>query len=276
MANATAVDLYPRARLGLGPRPNVAAAERVISVAVGGLLTYYGYQHRRRPVGWVSSAVGGLLLERGATGRCPAYGALGIDTASPKPVRIRQALQVMKPRHEVYSYWRDLTNLPKFMKHLRSIEVREGGRSHWRAEVTPGAVLEWDAVISEDRPGELISWRSVEGSAVDTAGEVRFADLSGGRGTGLLVELSYRPPAGTLGTAVARLFRGVTEQEVREDLRRFKNVIETGEIPRIAGQPSGRGRSREEPGGGDPKGVIGRVARPLRGLSPRAAGGGVL
>lgn len=249
MANAS-VALLPRPRYRAGSHPNVATTERVVSVAVGGLLAYYGYQHRRRPVGWVSSAFGGLLLERGATGRCVAYGALGIDTATPKPVQVRQAIQVMKPRHEVYTFWRDLTNLPRFMKHVRSVEVHEGGRSHWTVQVTGAPVLEWDAQIVDDRPGELISWRSVEHAAVDNAGEVRFVDLPHGRGTGITVELAYRPPAGPVGAAGAHLLKGITEQEIREDLRRFKNVIETGEIPRIFGQPSGEGRSSEEPGGG--------------------------
>ena len=223
-------------------------------------------------MGWVSSAVGGLLLERGATGRCPAYSALGIDTATPKPARIRQALQVRSRATRCTRYWRDLTNLPKFMKHVAPIEVHEGGRSHWTVQVTPGAVLEWDAVIVEDRPGERIAWRSVEGSTVDNSGEVSFADLPGGRGTGLMVELGYRPPAGPIGGAAAQLLKSVTEQEIREDLRRFKNVIETGEMPRIAGQPSGRGRSSEEPGGGEPRRQSFEDARgrePRKGLAAR-------
>jgi uncharacterized membrane protein len=254
MANAS-VALLPQTharprRRRAGSRPNVASTERVVSVAVGGLLAYYGYQNRRRPVGWVSSAAGALLLERGATGRCMAYGALGIDTATPKPLQIRQAMQVMKPRHEVYTFWRDFTNLARFMKHVRSIDVQDRGRSHWTVQMAPGPVLEWDAEIVEDRPGELISWHSVENSVVDNAGQVRFEDLPQGRGTGIMVELAYRPPAGPVGSAAAHLLKGTTEQEIREDLRRFKNVIETGEIPRIGGQPSGRGRDAEEPGGG--------------------------
>lgn len=231
-------------------RPNVANPERAASIFVGGLLAYYGLRNRRSTAGWVSSAVGGFLLERGVTGRCLAYRAIGVDTATPAPVHLRQAIQVMKPAREVYSFWRDLANLPRFMKHVRSVEVHEGGRSHWVVELTPGQVLEWDAVIVDDRPGERIAWRSVEEAVVDHAGEVRFTELPAGRGTGLEVELAYRPPAGPLGAAAAHLLKRVNAQEVREDLRRFKNVIETGEIPRIAGQPSGLGRAAEEPGGG--------------------------
>jgi uncharacterized membrane protein len=249
MATNTSVALE-RPRTSFFARPNVANPERAASIVVGGLLTYYGVRNRREPVGWVSSAVGGFLLERGLTGRCVAYRAMGIDTATPSPVEIHQAVQVMKPRSEVYSFWRDFANLAKFMKHVRSVEVHEGGRSHWVVQVTPGVVLEWDSVIVDDRPGERIAWRSVEEADIDNAGEVRFAELPGGRGTGLEFEIAYRPPAGPVGVAAAQLLKGITEQEIREDLRRFKNVIEAGEIPRTGGQPSGRGRSEDEPGGG--------------------------
>lgn len=239
-------------------RPNVAAAERTVSVLLGGLLAYYGLRHRRSAAGWASTVAGGLMLERGVTGRCVVYRAMGIDTATPPAVHMRQAVQVMKPRHEVYSFWRDLENLPRFMKHVRRVEVREGGRSHWTVQVAPAPVLEWDARIVDDRPGERIAWRSTEDAQVENAGEVRFEDLPGGRGTGVLVEIAYRPPAGALGSAAAHVLKGITEQELREDLRRFKSLVETGEIARVAGQPSGRGRDAEEPGGGS-GGDLGRT-----------------
>ena len=249
MANAS-VALTRPPRAPFLARPNVANTERAASIVVGGMLAYYGLRNRRSAAGWVSSAVGGFLLERGVTGRCLAYRALGVDTATPGPVEIRQAIQVMRKAQEVYSFWRDLSNLPKFMKHVRSVDVQEGGRSHWVVQLTPGQVLEWDAVIVDDRPGERIAWRSVEDAVVDHAGEVRFVELNAGRGTGIELDLAYRPPAGPVGTTAAHLLKAAQEQEVREDLRRFKNVIEAGEIPRTAGQPTGRGRQPEEPGGG--------------------------
>ena len=249
MANP-ALALPGRAPLSLFDRPNVAGAERAVSMLIGSVFAYWGLRHRHRAVGWVSTVAGGFLLERGATGRCVAYKALGVDTATPAAVEIRQAIQVARPRREVYAYWRDFTNLPRFMKHVRSVEVHEGGRSHWTVQAPPAPPLEWDAELVVDEPDERIAWRSLDDASVANAGDVRFTELPGARGTGLTLEFAYRPPQGVVGAAAAQLLKGVTEQEIREDLRRFKAMLEAGEVPRIAGQPSGRGRDEEDPVGG--------------------------
>jgi uncharacterized membrane protein len=223
----------------------VAQPERVVSVLIGTLLAYYGLRHRRSAVGLASSTVGGLMLERGVSGRCMAYSALGVDTATPRAVEVHEVMQLMKPRQEVYSFWRDLANLPRFMRHVRSVEPRAGGVSHWRVQVSPGPELEWDARIVDDNRGERISWRTTDEAEVDNAGEIRFVDMPAGRGTGIEVRITYQPPVGPIGAAAAHLLRGVTAQQIREDLRRFKAVLEAGEAPTVHGQPSGRPRDRE-------------------------------
>jgi uncharacterized membrane protein len=130
------------------------------------------------------------------------------------------------------------------MKHIRSVTT-SNGTSHWRAEFSGLPPVEWDAQIIQDVPGEVLSWRSRDDEApLETAGSVTFFDL-GSRGTGLRVEIGYYPLAGPLGRTLARLFSPITEQQVREDVRRFKSLLEAGEIPTTEGQPTGAAPSRE-------------------------------
>jgi uncharacterized membrane protein len=143
---------------------------------------------------------------------------------------VQQALTVRRPREEVYRFWRDFENLPRFMSHLESVEVTGDRRSHWRAKAPAGAPVEWDAELVEDRPNELIAWRSLEGAQVSNSGFVRFQDAPGDRGTEVQVALRYDPPAGPLGRLVAKLFGDEPHQQVASDLRRFKQVMELGEV----------------------------------------------
>ncbi|CUS39645.1 Cyclase/dehydrase [Candidatus Nitrospira nitrificans] len=156
---------------------------------------------------------------------------------------ITAALIIDRPRGELYSRWRDLSNLPQFMKHLVRIEVTDDRLSHWVAKGPAGSTVEWDAEITEDRSNECIAWRSVDGSEVDHAGSVRFESAPGGRGTMVTVKLQYRPPLGTVGSAVAAWFGEDPSQTVKMDLRRFKQVMETGEVITTDGQPAGRPES---------------------------------
>jgi uncharacterized membrane protein len=153
-----------------------------------------------------------------------------MEDAMADSLDVRQAITVNRPPDEAYRFWHDFPNLPRFMEHLESVEVAGGGRSRWKARGPAGTKAEWEAEVTEDRPGEVIAWRSVEGSAVDTSGAVRFAPAPGGRGTEVRVVLRYSPPAGVLGKAVARLFGESPQQQVRSDLRRFKQVLETGQV----------------------------------------------
>ncbi len=150
--------------------------------------------------------------------------------AAPEGIHVLSAITVNRPREEVYRYWRDLEHLPTFMAHLQSVSRQPNGRFKWVAQGPMGIPIEWEAEIVADQPNENIAWRSCEGSDVPNQGSVRFLDAPGGRGTEVRVELSYDPPAGALGAAVAKLFGREPAQEIAGDLRRFKQVIETGEV----------------------------------------------
>lgn len=154
---------------------------------------------------------------------------------------VKKAVTVNRPAAELYQYWHDFENLPRFMQHLVSVQVDGEKRSHWTAQAPAGATVEWDAEIVADRPDELIAWRSLAGAAVDNAGEVRFAPAPGGRGTEVRVELQYDPPGGALGATVAKLFGEEPAQQVADDLRHFKQVLETGEITQSEASAKGGG-----------------------------------
>ncbi len=150
--------------------------------------------------------------------------------ASKGIIRTRRSITVGRPVNEVYAFWRDLENLPRFMRHLESVTVMGDGRSHWVAKAPAGRTVEWDAENTEERENEMIAWRSLEGSDVHNAGSVSFQAAPGDRGTEVRLELDYDPPFGKLGSTIAMLFRDEPGQQVQEDLRHFKQVMETGEI----------------------------------------------
>jgi Predicted integral membrane protein len=145
---------------------------------------------------------------------------------------VRKSLTINRSPDEVYAFWRNFENLPRFMEHLESVSVMDDRHSHWKARAPAGASVEWDAEITDDQPGRLIAWRSLQDADVANRGIVRFVPAPGGRGTEIHVELRYDPPAGKLGTLVARLFGEEPGQQVERDLRRFKQVLETGEVVR--------------------------------------------
>ena len=143
---------------------------------------------------------------------------------------MRRSVTVGKSPDEVYRFWRDFSNLPRFMSHLESVVITGDQRSRWRATAPAGTTVEWDAEIVEDRPNELIAWRSLPGSEVDNAGSVEFRAAPGDRGTEIRVQLRYDPPGGKLGAAVAKLFGESPDQQIAGDLRRLKQVLEIGEV----------------------------------------------
>lgn len=155
----------------------------------------------------------------------------------------RTSITIGLPASEIYAFWRDFANLPQFMAHLKSVEVIDATRSRWTAKGPAGTEVSWDAEIIEEKENELIAWRSLPGSTVENAGSVRFEPATGGRGTIVRVSLQYRPPAGALGTTVAKLFGEAPEKQIPVDLMRIKQLLETGEIPTTQGQPSGRSTS---------------------------------
>ena len=153
------------------------------------------------------------------------------EAEAARGIQVRRSVTVLRSPEEIYRFWRDFRNLPRFMRHLESVETLSDTRSRWRATAPAGTTVEWEAEIIEDRPGEGISWRSLPGSEVDNIGTVRFVPApGGGRGTEIHVELRYDPPGGKLGSIVAKLFGQAPERQVATDLRRLKQVLETGEV----------------------------------------------
>lgn len=232
---------------------NIGKWERWASLIGGGALAAAGLQ-RRSKAGLGMALVGADLIRRGATGHSFLYEALGVRTAGKGQgaattsvpyelgIRVDRAITVNKPRQEVYRFWRDFENLPRFMEHLQSVTRIDDKQSHWVARAPLGGTVEWDAEINNEIENELIGWRSLEGSRVDNAGSVQFADAPDGRGTEVKIELQYNPTGGVLGALLAKLWGEEPTQQIAADLRRFKQIMEVGEIMTTEGQPSGRRR----------------------------------
>lgn len=163
----------------------------------------------------------------------------GLDAEWSDDVRVEKAITVNRSAEECYQYWRKFDNFPRFMKHLESVVQIDDRISFWKARAPAGASMEWRAEITEDRPGEALAWRSLEGADIDNAGVVHFEPAPGGRGTIVRVQLHYSPPGGRAGRLIAKLFGEEPAQQIADDLRRFKWLLETGEVPTIAGQSAG-------------------------------------
>lgn len=225
---------------------NVSTVERGLSTLGGALLAAYGLR-RRSPQGITAAVVGGTLVYRGLSGHCPVYASLGVSTAErgawpgehrlrhpaedlsgARGVNVEHSLTIDRPRSELYRFWRQLDNLPRFMDHLESVEVLDNRRSRWIARGPAGTSVQWDAEVINEVPNDVIGWASLPGSQVSTAGSVTFRDAPGGRGTEVRVRLQYDPPAGKAGAAVAWLLGEEPSQQIREDLRRLKHILGAG------------------------------------------------
>jgi len=143
------------------------------------------------------------------------------------------------PREEVYAFWRDFSNLAGIMENIERIDAIDARRSHWVVKGPGGKTVEWDSVVTDDEPGRLIAWQSVEGSDVKNSGRVEFLDAAPGRGTMVRATIAYDPPGGTIGQWIAKILQREPNLQVRGDLRRLKQFLETGEVTSSA-SPSGR------------------------------------
>jgi uncharacterized membrane protein len=249
-AGVTGVQDEPTGNEGV----NVGQTERWASALAGGALAIYGLT-RRTWGGVVLALVGGTLIQRGSSGHCYLFDALGVNTAgtaSDNPlvsvpanrgIKVEKSVTIDRSPEELYSFWRNFENLPRFMNHLESVKQTGEGRSHWVAKAPAGKTVQWDAEIYNEKENELIAWRSLEGADVDNAGSVRFEPATDGRGTIVKVTLKYDPPGGMLGSIIAKLFGEEPSQQIEEDLHRFKQVMETGATPTTEGQSSGRSAS---------------------------------
>lgn len=165
---------------------------------------------------------------------------------------VKYAVTIDRPREEVYAFWRNWENLPRFSPHLRKVEQIDQRITEWTTDAPRGTVT-WRAETVEDTPNEQIGWRSIEGSEVENHGVVQFVDAPGGRGTEVRLYLSYEATGGSLGKMIAKATGNEPQQEVAEMLRRFKALLECGEIPVVEGQPSNQMREENEPGEAAPK-----------------------
>jgi uncharacterized membrane protein len=148
----------------------------------------------------------------------------------PGDVMVGRSVTINRPREELYAFWRDFTNLPQFMQNVHSVAIQDQTRSHWVIEAPAGTTVEWDSEITQDVPGRLIAWRSLEGATVRNKGQVEFLDSADNRGTVVRVTLAYDPPGGSAGKLIAKLFQKEPKIQARQDLRRFKQLMETGEV----------------------------------------------
>ena len=218
---------------------NVGPVERIASVAVGGAAIGYGLS-RGSFSGLLLLAIGGALVHRGVTGRCYGYEALDINTRERNTsagtrgadgIRVTQSVTVSRSPAEVYQFWRRLENLPRFMKHVESVEPIDDVRSRWVVKGPAGSQVEWTARILADRENKLISWESLPGAEVQNAGSVWFEPAANG-GTEVRVILRYYPPTGRIGAAVAELFGEAPDEQLTEDLQRLKEAMEVGSVVR--------------------------------------------
>jgi uncharacterized membrane protein len=246
----------------LGVRPTPTRTAVVAAVGVREIVGGVGLLANRHPVFWLVARVLGDIKDlallgaamrfrdtdrrRVATAAAGIAGITALDAlaaagtrigqrsaekgAPAGVIRVEKSVTVRRPADEVYGYWRDFQNLPRFMANVESVEVLDDRRSHWKARAPLGRSVEWTAEITDDRPGEEIAWRSLPDAAVTNAGRVRFTPAPRDEGTEIHVEMEYSPPAGALGAAIARLGQEEPNQQVAGDLRRFKQVMETGEV----------------------------------------------
>jgi len=232
---------------------NVGEVERWASAIGGGALALYGVT--RGSLGGIALAlVGAALVQRGYSGHCNLYEAIGYSSAGDASLRnsenvsvpaergtkVEKSVTISRSPEELYKFWRNFENLPRFMNHLEAVRVTGPERSHWVAKGPAGKSVEWDAEIYNEKENELIAWRTLEGSEVASAGSVRFEPSAGG--TVVRVTLKYDPPGGKLGAFVAWLFGENPDKQIDEDLGRFKQLMETGEAATVT-QSSGRGAS---------------------------------
>jgi uncharacterized membrane protein len=228
---------------------NVSEAERWASIIGGGTLAAYGLQ-KKSWGGLALAAIGGGLAYRGAMGHCNLYQVFGVNTARSRRgrntsvpyelgIRVDKTITVGKPPEEVYRFWRNLENLPRFMRHLEAVKEIDNKHSHWVAKAPAGYSVEWKAEIIHEEENRLIGWRSMDGADVPNAGSIMFKPALSGRGTEMKISLQYNPPGGTVGMWFAKLFGEEPSQQIEDDMRRFKQLMETGEIASTDGQPRG-------------------------------------
>jgi uncharacterized membrane protein len=231
------------------PSANTEASEteRWASLIGGGAMVLMGLQQRSLR-GVLMTLTGGGLLYQGITKQSTVQQAQDMaqkaqhGTLLNQTIRVEKSVTINKPAEELYSFWRNFENLPRFMKHIKSVTSYNDTRSHWIASAPLGTNVEWDADLVKDEPNQLIAWASAEGADIENSGFVRFQPATGNRGTVVKVVLEYNIPGGAVTAAIAKLFGEEPEQQIGDELRRFKMLMEAGEIATTEGQPTCHGR----------------------------------
>jgi len=216
---------------------NVGEVERYGSILGGLGLILAGFT-RRGSSGALLGVLGALFVRRGVTGQCALYQSLGVSGAkSERPgvpdnvgMNLEHSIVINRPREAIYAFWRHLPNLALFMKHIERIDLLDEQHSHWVVLTPRGRRVEWDAVIINEHPNEMIAWESLPGARVANAGTVRFEPEPHGHGTVVRVKLEYNPPGGLLGRLTGSLFGERAALEIKEDLAQFKKMMESGEL----------------------------------------------
>ena len=214
-----------------------AEVEQWVSLASATALIAYGFSRRTLPGLFLALAATPLVF-RGVSGSWPLFNGsttsedTRVALAQGRGIHVREAIRLEKPVAEVYRFWRNLENLPRFMTHLRRVTDLGNGRSHWEAKGPADIKVEWDAEIINEVEDKVLAWRSLPGSDIVTAGSVNFSTVRGARSTQLSVHLQYEPPARRAGALIATLFGRNPASMIREDLRHLKQLLEAGEMPR--------------------------------------------
>ncbi len=271
-----------RGRDGRDEWINVRPTERAITGLVGGLMVGWGLRHGRAS-GTLAAFFGSMLLGRSISGHCPGYAMMeshgdeeekryarerGWSSAS----TVTRSVTIDKPKQEIYAFYRDFSNLPRFMENVESVEVISPDRSRWTVKGPAGTSLKWVSRVTEDRP-DRIAWETEPDADVRNTGWVEFRELPNGRGTLVNAMIAYEPPAGALGKAVATMFGREPGRQASEDLQNLKRLLETGEnaIGKMQGGPTGSGAS----GGGSSGGMAGRGGTGAGGSGAETAAGGM-
>jgi uncharacterized membrane protein len=204
---------------------NVSTIERILMITSGSYLLYKGLSQEKKSIAQITS--GGAMLARGISGYCPIYSAIDhIKNDKGSNVNIRTEVTINKPISEVYAFWRNLENLPKFMKHLESVKTINSTQSEWTAKGPAGiGSLTWKAEIIKDQKQKLLSWQSIEGAPVKNFGKVLFKAV--GDATQIEITISYRAPLGIAGQGAAKLLNPIFEKLVHDDISGLKAYLES-------------------------------------------------
>lgn len=231
---------------------NVGDLERVASVAVGGLLLLQGLR-KRDALGLGAAVAGGGLIWRGVSGHCGLYQATGMNTRreiSGTEIReqapeIKSAITIGKSAEELYDLWRAPESLARIMQHFADVQAVSGPElTHWRLKSMPlGASIEWDSRLTVQNRGVELGWASEPGTSLPNEGTVYFKPAPDGRGTEVNVRFRFEPPLATASIPLAKTFKAIPRTIAQASLRHLKNLAETGEIPTLEGNVSGRGTS---------------------------------